>query len=147
MTEESFKRKLTAILSADVEGYSRLMGEDAIAACKKTVKLCPNVLTIYIVLTVAYSSEGRMEEARSAASKIMKIQPNFSIKHYAKILPYKNEADRDLLVSAHLKMRQFVQCQGMRKFQPQEYKDIFRGLKFEHDVEIGQKGHLWMGTA
>ena len=29
MTEESFKRKLTAILSADVEGYSRLMGEGA----------------------------------------------------------------------------------------------------------------------
>jgi adenylate cyclase len=28
MTEEVFKRKLTAILSADVEGYSRLMGED-----------------------------------------------------------------------------------------------------------------------
>jgi len=28
MTEESFRRKLTAILSADVEGYSRLMGED-----------------------------------------------------------------------------------------------------------------------
>ena len=28
MIEESFKRKLTAILSADGEGYSRLMGED-----------------------------------------------------------------------------------------------------------------------
>jgi len=28
MTEESFKRKLTAILSADVEGYSRLMDDD-----------------------------------------------------------------------------------------------------------------------
>ena len=28
MTEEGFKRKLTAILSADVEGYSRLMGDD-----------------------------------------------------------------------------------------------------------------------
>ena len=28
MTQEAFKRKLTAILSADVEGYSRLMGED-----------------------------------------------------------------------------------------------------------------------
>ena len=28
MAQESFKRKLTAILSADVEGYSRLMGED-----------------------------------------------------------------------------------------------------------------------
>jgi adenylate cyclase len=28
MTQESFKRKLTAILSADVEGYSRLMDQD-----------------------------------------------------------------------------------------------------------------------
>ena len=28
MAEEGFKRKLTSILSADVEGYSRLMGED-----------------------------------------------------------------------------------------------------------------------
>ena len=28
MAEKDFKRKLTAILSADVEGYSRLLGED-----------------------------------------------------------------------------------------------------------------------
>jgi adenylate cyclase len=28
MAEKTFKRKLTAIQSADVEGYSRLMGED-----------------------------------------------------------------------------------------------------------------------
>jgi adenylate cyclase len=28
MTKEGLKRKLTAILSADVEGYSRLMGDD-----------------------------------------------------------------------------------------------------------------------
>ena len=28
MVPEDFKRKLTAILSADVKGYSRLMGED-----------------------------------------------------------------------------------------------------------------------
>ena len=28
MAEEGFKRKLTAILSADVEGYSRLMDDD-----------------------------------------------------------------------------------------------------------------------
>ncbi len=28
MTTEGFKRKLTAIFSADVEGYSRLMRED-----------------------------------------------------------------------------------------------------------------------
>lgn len=28
MSDEGFKRKLTAILRADVEGYSRLMSED-----------------------------------------------------------------------------------------------------------------------
>jgi len=31
MAQEGFKRKLTAILSADVEGYSRLMGEDEVS--------------------------------------------------------------------------------------------------------------------
>ena len=30
MAQEGFKRKLTAILSADVKGYSRLMGEDEV---------------------------------------------------------------------------------------------------------------------
>lgn len=28
MAQEGFKRKLAAIFSADVEGYSRLLGED-----------------------------------------------------------------------------------------------------------------------
>ena len=31
MSEETYKRKLTAIFSADVKGYSRLMGEDELA--------------------------------------------------------------------------------------------------------------------
>ena len=30
MAEEGFKRKLAAILSADVEGYSRLMDDDGV---------------------------------------------------------------------------------------------------------------------
>jgi adenylate cyclase len=30
MTNQEVKRKLTAILSADVKGYSRLMGEDEV---------------------------------------------------------------------------------------------------------------------
>jgi adenylate cyclase len=34
MTEEDFKRKLAAILSADVKGYSRLMGEDEVATVR-----------------------------------------------------------------------------------------------------------------
>ncbi len=34
MTEERAKRKLSAILSADVKGYSRLMGEDELATVR-----------------------------------------------------------------------------------------------------------------
>jgi len=37
MTQEGFKRKLTAILSADVEGYSRLMGEDEEATIRTLI--------------------------------------------------------------------------------------------------------------
>ena len=34
MATEGLKRKLTAILSADVEGYSGLMGEDEVATVR-----------------------------------------------------------------------------------------------------------------
>ena len=34
MATKDFKRKLTAILSADVEGYSGLMGEDEVATVR-----------------------------------------------------------------------------------------------------------------
>ena len=43
MTKEDFKRKLTAILSADVVGYSRLMGDDE-AATVKTLETYKGVM-------------------------------------------------------------------------------------------------------
>jgi adenylate cyclase len=47
MTEEGFKRKLTAILSADVKGYSRLMGEDE-AATVRTITTYREVMAALI---------------------------------------------------------------------------------------------------
>jgi len=47
MAEKGFKRKLTAILSADVEGYSRLMGEDE-EATVRTLTAYREVLTTLI---------------------------------------------------------------------------------------------------
>ena len=44
MTQEGFKRKLTAILSADVEGYSRLMGDDE-EATVQTLTTYRNAIT------------------------------------------------------------------------------------------------------
>ena len=47
MTDEGFKRKLTAILSADVEGYSRLMSEDE-EATVRTLTTYREVMTTLI---------------------------------------------------------------------------------------------------
>ena len=47
MADEGFKRKLTAILSADVEGYSRLMGEDETATVQ-ILKAYREVMTFHI---------------------------------------------------------------------------------------------------
>ena len=47
MIQEGFKRKLTTILSADVEGYSRLMGEDE-EATVHTITTYREVLTTLI---------------------------------------------------------------------------------------------------
>ena len=47
MGQEGFKRKLTAILSADVEGYSRLMGDDE-EATVRTLTAYREVLTTLI---------------------------------------------------------------------------------------------------
>ena len=44
MTSEKFKRKLAAILSADVKGYSRLMGEDEEGTIR-TLKAYKEVMT------------------------------------------------------------------------------------------------------
>jgi len=48
MAEKGFKRKLTAILSADVEGYSRLMGEDE-EATVRTLTAYREVLTTLVL--------------------------------------------------------------------------------------------------
>ncbi|MCJ7684154.1 MAG: adenylate/guanylate cyclase domain-containing protein, partial [Desulfobacteraceae bacterium] len=47
MANEGFKRKLTAILSADVEGYSRLMGEDE-EATVRTLNTYKDMMSILI---------------------------------------------------------------------------------------------------
>ena len=44
MNTQNFKRRLTAILSADVEGYSRLMGDDE-GATVETITTYRKVMT------------------------------------------------------------------------------------------------------
>ncbi len=57
MAQEGLKRKLTAILSADVEGYSRLMGDDE----ESTIR----TLTTYrsVMTTLIQQHRGRVVDA------------------------------------------------------------------------------------
>ena len=57
MTQEGFKRKLAAILSADVEGYSRLMGQDEAGTI--------HTLTVYkeAMVTLIKQYRGRVVDA------------------------------------------------------------------------------------
>ena len=73
--------------------------EEAIAAFKKTIELSPKNLSAYIGLAIAYSSVGRIEEARLTAAQILKLQPSFSVTHFARMLPYKDEAYKDFILN------------------------------------------------
>jgi TolB-like protein/class 3 adenylate cyclase len=72
--------------------------EEAIETCKKVIELSPRSLPAHISLAVAYSELEQMDEARKAAGKVLKLNPNFSVESFGKTLPYKNKADRDLFV-------------------------------------------------
>jgi len=73
--------------------------EEAIETCKKVIELAPRSLPSYINLAVAYIELDQMDEAREAADKVLKINPNLSVVSLEKSLPYKNKADRDLIVN------------------------------------------------
>jgi adenylate cyclase len=73
--------------------------EEAIETCQKVIELNPRSLPSYINLAVAYSALDQMDAAREAADKVLKVNPNFSVVSLEKALPYKNKADRDLIIN------------------------------------------------
>jgi adenylate cyclase len=74
--------------------------EEAIAAGKKATSLGPNNLVAHAFLAAAYALHGREEEARVEAAEVLRINPKFSVEYWAKTMPYKNKADRDLTINA-----------------------------------------------
>jgi adenylate cyclase len=62
--------------------------EKAIEASKKALQREPNSQFPYIHMAVSYIRSGREEEARAAAAEILRINPEFSLERYARILPF-----------------------------------------------------------
>jgi len=74
--------------------------EEAIKVGKEATRVEPNNFTVRAFLTVAYSLHGREEEARIEAAEVLRINPKFLIDSWAKTMPYKNEADKELTIGA-----------------------------------------------
>jgi tetratricopeptide (TPR) repeat protein len=68
--------------------------EEAIEEYKKTLNLAPKSFFAFQGLSVCYGLLGRESESKSAAAKMMEINPNYTIKVFKKTTPYK---DRDFV--------------------------------------------------
>jgi adenylate cyclase len=73
--------------------------EDAIVVLKKSLQEFPNGLFPHLHLAVCYVSLGREEQARAEAREILRIHPEFSLEHFAKIFPYKDQSVVDHMIA------------------------------------------------
>ncbi|MBW2411753.1 MAG: tetratricopeptide repeat protein [Deltaproteobacteria bacterium] len=73
--------------------------EKAITELKKALQLAPVYPPNHLRLSVAYSLLGREEEARASAEKALELDPHLSVSMIAKIAPYKNQADLELILT------------------------------------------------
>ena len=74
--------------------------EEAILAFKKSLDRSPNDLLTHFSLACVYSLADRNEDAQAEAQKVIQINPNFSLKQFAKRLTYKDQTDKELIVGA-----------------------------------------------
>jgi adenylate cyclase len=50
------------------------------------------------LLAASYGHLGRGDEARHEWQELIRVNPNYSVEHRRKVLPYKNPADFELFV-------------------------------------------------
>jgi adenylate cyclase len=74
--------------------------EDAIEAGKKAVHLEPNNLWAHLTLVLVYNGSGRVQEARAEAAEVLRIDSKFSVEHFAKTIPLKNQGRVEGIVEA-----------------------------------------------
>ena len=63
-------------------------------AFNKALNQSPNDLLTYFSLACVYSLAGSDEDAQAAVERVLKINPNFSVKYWEKRFTYKNIISR-----------------------------------------------------
>jgi adenylate cyclase len=75
--------------------------EEAVSAYKKSIQREPNNIFAHVGLTGTYSMMARDKEARAEAEEILRINPNFSLASYSRILSmYKDQLEMDKFIQA-----------------------------------------------
>jgi adenylate cyclase len=84
-------------------GALRITGryEEAVLAYKKSIQREPNNIFAHVGLAGTYSMMGREKEARAEAEEGLRINPNFSLESYSKILSmFKDQLEMDKFIQA-----------------------------------------------
>jgi tetratricopeptide (TPR) repeat protein len=84
-------------------GALRITGrfEEAVLAYKKSIQREPNNIFAHAGLAGTYSMMGREKEARAEAEEVLRINPNFSLDSYSKILAmFKDQLEMDKYIKA-----------------------------------------------
>ena len=73
-----------------------MLGEyhQAVESYKRALQSSPDLLLAYIGLAASFSASNCADEARTAASQIIRIDPKFSLEAFSRSLTYKNENHR-----------------------------------------------------
>lgn len=69
--------------------------EDAIEVYNKALRRSPDDLFAHIWLTAAYMALGHEEEARHQAEELIRLDPAFSLEHWAENTPIKDGVERE----------------------------------------------------
>ena len=76
--------------------------EEAVSAYKKGIQRAPDFIVAHVGLGTTYSLMGREKEARAEAKEVLRINPNFSLDHFARtgLKSYKDQSEIDKIVNA-----------------------------------------------
>jgi len=76
--------------------------EEAVSAYKKGIQRAPDFIVAHVGLGTTYSLMGREKEARAEAKEVLRINPNFSLDHFARtgLKSYKDQSEINKIVNA-----------------------------------------------
>ena len=72
--------------------------DDAISALKRRLIRKPDSDISRVLLAATYGHMGRVEESRAEWVEVMRVNPDYSLEHRRRILPYKDPADFERIV-------------------------------------------------